>query len=191
MADEFGNNLKLRFQQEKFCQEYVQDFNGGAAYMRAGYEVKDPLVASACASRLLNDAKVQDKIRELMANKMAAANVTTELVLRELKAIATADPDELFDAKGALKPIKDIPPALRKNIKEITINELFEGQGKDREHVGYTKTIKLWSKDKALENLGRYLKMFVERHEHTGKLSLEQLVAGGYEQARKQSESEE
>jgi hypothetical protein len=41
--------------------------------------------------------------------------------------------------------------------------------------------VKLWDKVKALDQAGRYHGLFVERHEHTVALTLEELVAGAGE----------
>lgn len=50
---------------EKFCVEYIRNGrNATAAYKAAGY-TKDGEAAKACASRLLTDANVQSRLREL------------------------------------------------------------------------------------------------------------------------------
>lgn len=49
---------------EKFCQNYVKEPNGTRAYKEAGYRVSDD-TARANASRLLADANIRSRIREL------------------------------------------------------------------------------------------------------------------------------
>ena len=65
-------------------------------------------------------------------------------------------------------PIKDIPKAVRKAISGVEVEELFEGKGEDRVHVGTLRKVKFWDKVKSWELLGKHLKLFVERTEHTG-----------------------
>ena len=45
----------------------------------------------------------------------------------------------------------------------------LRGTGRDREKVGVTRKVKFWDKPRALELLGKYLKMFTDKFEHTGK----------------------
>jgi phage terminase small subunit len=58
--------------------------------------------------------------------------------------------------------MSDIPEDARRAIAGIEIVEEFEGSGKDREQIGYTKKIKFWDKPKALENLGKHLGIYLE-----------------------------
>ena len=44
------------------------------------------------------------------------------------------------------------------------------------ERIRYWKKVKMYDKQKALELYGKYLKMFGDRVEHTGSLTLEELV---------------
>ena len=59
-------------------------------------------------------------------------------------------------------------PPLRKALASVEVDELFEGTGKDREQTGYTKKIKTTDKLKALELLGKHLKMFTDVTEVRG-----------------------
>lgn len=105
-------------------------------------------------------------------------------LLRELQLIATADIKDMFDEHGSLKPIDDWPPGLSKCVEAIQVDEIWEGTGKDREQTGLTKRIKFNSKLKAIELLGKYLKMFIDRVELSGTVrTLEDLVveAGGHD----------
>lgn len=170
-------DLKLRVQQELFCKEYMTDFNGKQAAIRAGYS---KTTATSQASRLLTYDNVQHRIQELAEQRMAVSTLSIESVLTEMKKIAYADPKDAYNDDGSLKAIKDIPKHLRQSISAIQTDELWEGKGKDREQVGITRTIKFWSKDKQLEQLGKYLKMFVDVKEHTVDQKLEDLITASY-----------
>ncbi len=101
-----------------------------------------------------------------------------ELVIAGIRAIADLDLAEAYDAQGALKPMHQIPEHIRRAIAAVEVAELYEGQGQDRRLAGQTSKLKLVSKEKALELLGKYRKMFVDRIEHQGKVTLEELVGG-------------
>lgn len=182
MADE----RKLRIQQEMFCINYVTDFNATQAAIDAGYS-KDS--AAEQASRLLTNVNVQHKISELVAHKIKAVNVTSQRVVSELHEIAFSDFREAYKDDGSIKDVKDMPDALRKAIASIEVEELWDGKGEDRRQIGVTKKIKFWPKDKALDQLGRYLKMFTDRMEHTGSLRLEDMVDASWKNNKSDSDS--
>lgn len=75
----------------RFCEVYVADkeLNGTKAYKQV-YSVKSDSVANACAARLLANAKIKEKIKELMAERSKRTEITQDFVLRELAAVAGA-----------------------------------------------------------------------------------------------------
>jgi len=97
-------------------------------------------------------------------------------VLKELKAMAMADIRELYDESGKLKHPKEWPEHVARAVKSVDVFEEYEGSGKGRTFVGYTKKVQTWDKLKALEMIGKYLKMFVDRVDVSGALTLEDLV---------------
>jgi hypothetical protein len=61
----------------------------------------------------------------------------------------------------------------------MDVVELFDGSQGDQKHVtGLVKKIRLADRIRCLELLGRYQKLFTDRVEHTGKVTLENLVCG-------------
>ena len=75
---------------EKFAQAYAQDGNAAAAYRAAGYSAKNTGTASACAVRLLNNAKVQERIRELTTEARTLAEKSAIADIREIRERITA-----------------------------------------------------------------------------------------------------
>lgn len=96
-------------------------------------------------------------------------------IMREFNRIANIDIRELY-RDGALLPVDQWPEAAAKAVAGIETHDLFEGTGRERQHVGEAKKIKLWDKLKALELVGKTMAMFVDKHEITGKLTLEDYV---------------
>lgn len=80
--------------QQRFVEEYLVDFNGTAAYQRAGYTARGRS-AEVNASRLLSNAKVQQAIAAGQAALSERTEITQEMVLQRWWDIATADPNEL------------------------------------------------------------------------------------------------
>lgn len=101
-------------------------------------------------------------------------------ILSEIKKIGTVDVRKAYDKDGKLLPIHDIPEDVARCVVQVTSEELFEGRGDDRTMVGYTKRLKFSDKLKALELLGKHLKVFIDRLEHSGKVSLEDLLKGAF-----------
>src|SRR5690606_12769340 len=99
-----------------------------------------------------------------------------EIILRELRRIGLSDVRQMYREDGSLKPPHEWPAELASVVSMIESDELFEGFGREREQVGYTKKVKLWDKMRALEMLGKNLAMFTEKHEVIGKLSLEDVL---------------
>jgi phage terminase small subunit len=152
---------------ERFAREYIVDLDAGAAALRAGYQCNTTATATQKGCHLLKRPDVGKLVAELKARQADRLDLKADDVLRELLRLARVDIGEAFDDDGKLKAIKDIPVDVRRAIAGVEVDELFEGHGEDREQVGFTRKVKFWDKTKALELLGKHLKLFVERHEHT------------------------
>lgn len=81
-------------QMRAFAAQYVIDFNGTAAAIRAGYSEK---TAAAQASRLLAREDVQALVQQKMARVEAKAEITGARVLQEAWGIVTADVNDLVE----------------------------------------------------------------------------------------------
>lgn len=161
--------MALTDQQERFCQEYLIDLNATKAADRAKYSKK---TANEQGSRLLANVKVQARIQELMDERSKRTEITSDIVLKELLLIAKTDLSEAFDEQGSLKDIHDIPENIRRAIAGVEVYvETIQGI-----EIGRTKKLKLWDKNRALEMLGRHLKLFTDKVEHSGSIGLEGLA---------------
>lgn len=148
-----------------FVREYLVDLNAQNAAIRAGYSAK---TARAAGSRLLSDVDIRAQIDAAMKERAARVELTADDVLRELLRIARVDLADLYTENGQLKSIHEIPEDARRAIAGIEVDELWEGRGSEAVEVGVTRKVKLWDKPKALELLGKHLKLFTEIHEHRG-----------------------
>lgn len=57
--------MALTTAQEKFCLEYSKTGNAAAAYRYAGYKAKDERSAASGASRLLQNANIKERLKEI------------------------------------------------------------------------------------------------------------------------------
>lgn len=79
-----------------FAVEYVIDFNGAKAAVRAGY---NPATARFEACRMLALPEVQEKVDAAVAARMKRTELTADDVLNRIRAIATADANSLIEMR--------------------------------------------------------------------------------------------
>ncbi len=84
----------LNDRQRAFCREYVLDFNGHHAAIRAGYS---KTTAYNQATTLLRRADVQAEIQRLMQNIEKKTEISAARVINEMWGIATADVNDLVE----------------------------------------------------------------------------------------------
>lgn len=79
--------------QIRFVAEYVKDFNGAAAAVRAGYaEASSPQIAS----ELLTFPNIKNAVNRRIEAAAAVAEVDAAMVIKQLYDVATADPRDLM-----------------------------------------------------------------------------------------------
>lgn len=168
-----GLMSQLTPKQEMFCREYVVDLNGKQAAIRTGYSKK---TAEVQASHLLSKPKVKAFVDELIKKRASKMEITADLVLGEILRLARVDLSQAYDDAGNLLHPKQMPEDVRRAISSIEVFEEHEGVGRDRKYIGDTTKVKFWDKTKALELLGKNLKLFTDKLEHSGKVTLEDLL---------------
>lgn len=170
---------KLSAFQDLFCIEFTKDLNATQAYKRARNNPKLKYrSAQVEGSKLLSNPIIVGKIQTLMQKRSERIQIDSDEVLRELSRIGYSDLRELYNEDGTIKHPKDWPEELARAVASIEVEEIFEGHGENRTWTGYTKKIKFWPKDRALELMGKHKKLFTEKVEHSGTLTLADIVAG-------------
>ena len=160
---------KLTAQQELFCHEYLVDLNATEAAKRAGYSKK---TARTQGSRLLTNVAIMTRIQELLAPKIEKIEITAEKVIQELGRIAFAKMTDV--ARWTHSGMEFIPSRDLTEDQAATILMVSESTN---QHGGSLR-IQQHDKLKALELLGKHLKLYTDKVEHSGNLTLEDLVAG-------------
>ena len=80
--------------QKIFADEYLIDLNATRAYRVAYPSVKKDEAAAVNGSKLLRNTKVQEYISERMQERQQRTEVTQDMVVKELAAIAFARASE-------------------------------------------------------------------------------------------------
>lgn len=100
--------------------------------------------------------QVQRKAAERLADL-----IDPDRVLREAAGIAYSDLGQLFDDKGQLRPVKDLPADVRASISSVEV--VRQNLTPDDDAQEWVHKIKLWDKTKALDMLMRHLALYKDR----------------------------
>ena len=121
--DNFVRPLEPR--QLSFITEYLKDFNGTQAAIRAGYSEK---TANVIASNLLTKVNVKQEISRRQALIQEASNITREKVIHKLlELIEDCYTDEKTDRTSILKAMDMINKITGIYTPENQINILNQG----------------------------------------------------------------
>ena len=162
---------RLTQKQRRFVQEYLVDLNATQAAVRAGYSER---TAHVQGPRLLGNVRVQVAIREALKKREQRTEITQDRVLTELAKIGFADIRDYLEYKTEKtvvaygddgEPIIDYRQIIdvidSKDVDTSVIQEV--SISKDG-----TFKFKLYDKQKALNDIGRHLGMFVDKTEVSG-----------------------
>lgn len=144
---------KLTEKQQRFVDEYLIDLNATQAAVRAGYSAK---TADVQGSRMLGNVKVQQAISEAMAERSKRTGVNQDRVVLELAKIALVKMTDVVDSQGRIRSdATDDDLACIESVK-YKKSESDTGSSVERE-------VKIASKLKALELLGKHLGMWNDK----------------------------
>ena len=151
--------------QTLFISEYLVDLNATQAAIRAGYS---PRTAEKIGSENLRKPEIRTAIDAAIESRAERVTVTADEVLAELKRIAFYDVGPAYGEGHSLNQVADLPEDLRRAVSGVETVEITQ----EGEVVGHVRKLKLADKVKALELLGKHLKLFTERVEHSGAVSV-------------------
>lgn len=144
---------QLSEQRQRFVDEYLIDLNGTQAAIRAGYSVK---TAQEQASRLLSNVMVQQAIAKRMAERSKRTGINQDRVVLELAKVAFVKMTDIVDDHGRIKgTATDDDLACIESIKYKESDNEFGGS--------VEREVKIGSKLKALELLGKHLGMWNDK----------------------------
>lgn len=158
--------------QRRFCDEYLLDFDAGAAYLRAGYKAGTRKLAQDAASRLL----AHEAVKSFLAGRQAALQVLSDVdqaaIMRQLAWIGMGDVRALFNADGSVKDITELSVQQAAMIQSIEVQEIEAVVNGERQVIGHTKRFRLVDRIKPLHLMGLQIGMFAQQHKHTGAVGV-------------------
>lgn len=162
-----SENEPLTDKEEWLCREFVCDFaeNQVRAYMHV-YGTENYDSARTKSSQVFAKVNIKKRIAELRAERNKRLEITGDRVLAEIAKLAFYDPRSFFDSDGRLKPIDELTADQAAIIGGIETFHKVDGGDKDA--VAVITKIKMADKGANLERLGRNLKLFTDKTEHTG-----------------------
>lgn len=157
--------------QAMFAAEYLVDANATRAAIAAGYSAKSAAVTGA---RLLKNPRIAEIIGARQKRRLELADVSADRTIMEVAKIAYHDPGAFFDEHGNLLPVAKLGEMERAALEgfEVEVKKLPGGER------SVLKKVKKADRIRALELLGKYQKLWTDKLEHSGRMTLEQLVCG-------------
>ncbi len=165
--------MELTEKQKVFCDEWLKDMNGTRAYKVAYKNTKSDHVAATNAGRLLRNAEVQKYIQEKQKEREKRTEITQDMVLKELAKLAFID---RTDVVSLGKTRDGETKVIIQSTDDLTLEQKAIISGIKETKNGIEVTF--YSKEKALELLGRHLGMFNDKLQLTGEIKTSNPFAG-------------
>lgn len=174
--------MALTQKQENFCLSYVEQGNASEAY-RQSYNASKmkPESVQRKACELMDNVNVTARIEELRAAAEKRTGITQDRVLRELAKIGFADLRKavawgkeivvIDDETGETSVVNGVVLVGSESIDDDTAAAISEIS-----QTAQGIKIKLHDKRAALVDIGRHLNMFTDKVEHTGNVTILQLL---------------
>lgn len=140
-----------------FCREYLRDFNRTRAYKVAYPTIKNNASARACAGKLLSKPTIRNEIDRLKEERFSEADLTVERILLEYARLAFFNPRDFLKEDGSPIPFDELTDEQLTAIAGIKVRT---EPGKDG---GEIVEYKLADRQKALDSLGKFKGMFIDR----------------------------
>lgn len=151
--------MALSYKQQRFVAEYLKDFNGSQAAIRAGYSERS---SRSTASELLTNPNVSAAIKAHIMSADEVAMRLTDIARGDIADLMTITPSGfVVDLTGNNeRGINPKTKLIRKIKQKVTTVLAKEQSGEDKEII--ETEIELYSAHDALRDIGRYHKMFTD-----------------------------
>lgn len=149
---------KFTDREKLFIFEYLIDKNMTQAAIRAGYSEKN---AEKIGHQVYHKDHIKHAIDWHLSQMLEKIEITAERVLQEIAMTAFLDPRMFFGDANQLKNVSELDEASARGLSSLEVVSYTTDDG----DVEYTKKVKFNDKIRALELLGRNLKMFTDKIE--------------------------
>lgn len=144
---------KLTDKQKKFVEEYLIDLNATQACIRAGYS---PKYADREGHKLVENSRVSEAIAESMAERSRRTGINQDRIVQELARIAFVKITDVVDLDGEINT--------NASDDDLACIESYKVEDSDSVNGSFSKReVKLASKIKALELLGKHVGMWNDK----------------------------
>lgn len=161
--------MSLTPKQQKFVEQYLISLDATAAAIAAGYSRR---TASVQGYQLLHHPSVAAAVTAATEERSRRTGITSDVILGELLKLARIDVGLAFDKDGKLLAIRDMPEDLRRAIAGFDVDD--DGRVK----------VRFLDKTRSLELLGKHLRLYTDRVEHSAVHGLADLLARARARAR-------
>jgi len=151
---------------DRFVVEFLRDFNGTQAAIRAGYS---PRSAHNQACRLMKGQDVMKAIRAGIGRPRNKLELSVATLDRELMRLICVDPGEFFDAESRPRLINEVPEDARRAVSMIGIAAEFDCLSQS--WASRVLTLKICNKLRAIELAYKRLGVLHPRVELTGSVT--------------------
>lgn len=161
----------MRPRQARFVESYIKTSNATQAAIDAGYSAA---TAHAAGGRLKKHPAIMVAIKKALDKY----EISAERVLRELALCGFSNLED-YTRLEEDKRVVDFSATTRDQmaaVAEIT-EDTTGGSGDGERKVVLRTKVKLYDKIKALELLGKHLKLYTEKIEHSGLEGLAEKIA--------------
>lgn len=149
-----SKEIKITEKQKVFINEYLRDFNGTQAAIRAGYS---PKTARQTAYENLTKPYIRQEVSKELERIYDEFKNDQDKIIRELAVVAfskISDYLTILDEEITIKNSDEVPSEIIGAISEISIADTKDGK---------RKSIKLHNKIEALKMLVQYHRLFEEK----------------------------
>ena len=151
---------KLTPKQAKFVNEYLIDNNATQAAIRAGYSSS---TARQIGAENLTKPVIESAIETALNAQAERTQITADRVLAEIAKLAFYNPQDFIGEDGQPKKIDELDADAAAAIKEIEVSQVS----------GMTiSKLKLADKGQNLERLGKHFKLFTDRLDMSGEMTV-------------------
>ena len=162
---------ELSKKHQAFVNEYIIDLNATQAAIRAGYSKK---TAQQVSSRMLLNVVIKEAVQHAMDARTVRTQVTADRVLSELAKLGYSNIEDYVTIGDDGLPTVDFSDLTREQfaaITEVTVETRRE-HNSDKEDAATIEKVrfKLADKRAALVDIGRHLKLFTDKVEHSGTI---------------------
>lgn len=151
---------KLTHRQKKFVKYYVQTLNAKRSAMKAGIAEKS---SSRWAYKQMHNPMIKLAIKQEMESELLDIDMIKAKAVKTLMEMAFGDIEDFVEWKGNKVTVKD--------SKKLTYNQrtMIQSVKENVNNAGIsTVEIKFYDRQKALDQLGKYLELYTHKLELTG-----------------------